>query len=105
MRAREVAAHVNEFIRLRVRLDAGASLGASELRAAYEDWCASGAHEPLSQQKLGNVLRQFGLAKWKSCGLIRYRDVQLAESEEFRRAATARAEAPDPEARLAAAGY
>ena len=78
MRAREVAAHVNEFIRLRVRPAAGASLGASELRAAYEDWCTRRACEPLSQQKLGAELTELGFARWKSCGLIRYKDVRLA---------------------------
>jgi hypothetical protein len=32
---------------------------------------------PLSQQKLGAELTLLGFARWKSCGLIRYRDVQL----------------------------
>ena len=73
----KVAAHVNEFIRLRVRPAAGASLGASEMRAAYEDWCTRRACESLSQQKLGAELTKLGFARWKSCGLIRYRDLQL----------------------------
>ena len=73
----KIAAHVNEFIRLRVRPAAGASLGASEMRAAYEDWCTRRACEPLSQQKLGAELTKLGFARWKSCGLIRYRDLQL----------------------------
>ena len=74
----EVAAHVNEFILLRVRPAAGASVGASDLRAAYEDWCTSRACEPLSQQKLGAELTELGFARWKSCGLIRYKGVRLA---------------------------
>ena len=48
------------------------------MRAAYKEWCAKRAHAPLSQQKLGTELAGLGFAKWKSCGLIRYRDVLLA---------------------------
>ena len=78
LRAREVAAHVNEFIRLHVKPAAGASLGAYELRAAYEAWCTRWACEPLSQQKLGAELTKLGFARWKSCGLIRYKGVRIA---------------------------
>ena len=74
----KVASHVNEFIRLRVRPDSGASLGASEMRAVYEDWCTRRACEPLSQQKLGTELTKLGFARWKSCGLIRYKGVRIA---------------------------
>jgi hypothetical protein len=55
----------------------GTSLGASELRATYESWCVANDYEPLSQQKLGAELTRLGFAKWKSCGFIRYRDLQL----------------------------
>jgi len=51
--------------------------GASELRGSYETWCAVHDYEPVTQQKLGAELKGFGFAKWKSCGLIRYRDLQL----------------------------
>jgi hypothetical protein len=47
------------------------------LRKAYEFWCTVHGRQPLSQQKLGAELRALGFAKWKSCGLIRYRDLQL----------------------------
>ena len=47
------------------------------MRATYEAWCADHGYEPLSQQKLGANLKGFGFAKWKSCGLIRYRDLEL----------------------------
>ena len=45
--------------------------------ATYEAWCAHNDYEPLSQQKLGAELTSLGFTKWKSCGLIRYRDLQL----------------------------
>jgi hypothetical protein len=73
-----VGSHVMEFARERLQSAAGTSLGASKLRAAYEVWCAVHGHQPLSQQKLGAELTGLGFAKWKSCGLIRYRDLQLA---------------------------
>ena len=69
--------HVPEFVRECLKSASGSSLGASELRATYEAWCADHDYEPLSQQKLGAELRGLGFAKWKSCGLIRYRDLQL----------------------------
>jgi hypothetical protein len=72
-----VDSHVMEFARERLQSSAGTSLGASNLRAAYMLWCAVHGHEPTSQQKLGAELRGLGFAKWKSCGLIRYRDLQL----------------------------
>ena len=61
----------------RLQSAARTSLGASNLRAAYMVWCAVHGHEPLSQQKLGAELTGLGFAKWKSCGLIRCRDLQL----------------------------
>jgi hypothetical protein len=72
-----VGSHVPEFARERLQSAARTSLGASNLRVAYMVWCAVHGHEPLSQQKLGAELRGLGFAKWKSCGLIRYRDLQL----------------------------
>ena len=69
--------HVPEFVRQCLQSAPGSSLGASELRASYEAWCADHGYQPLSQQKLGVELRGLGLAKWKSCGLIRYRNLQL----------------------------
>ena len=55
----------------------GKSLGASELKATYKAWCADHDYKPVSQQKLGAELKGLGFAKWKSSGLIRYRDLQL----------------------------
>ena len=69
--------HVPEFVRQCLKPAPGTSLGASELRATYEAWCADHDYGPLSQQRLGVELRGLGLAKWKSCGLIRYRNLQL----------------------------
>ena len=73
-----MGSHVPEFARECLLSAAGSSLGASELRAAYEVWCAVHGQKPLSMQKLGAELTGLGFAKWKSCGLIRYRDLQLA---------------------------
>ena len=56
----------------------GASLATADIRLAYEAWCAAKGHEPLWQQKLSAELLRLGCSKWKSCGLIRYRDLQLA---------------------------
>ncbi len=72
-----MGSHVPEFARKCLLSAAGSSLGASELRAAYEVWCAVHGQKPLSMQKLGAELSGLGYAKWKSCGLIRYRDLQL----------------------------
>ena len=70
--------HVPEFVRECLQSATGKSLSASELRARYEVWCAARDLTPLSLQKLGAELTRLGYAKWKSCGLIRYRDLQLA---------------------------
>ena len=55
-------------------------MSASDLRAAYAAWCAIHGDGPLSQQRFGVELKALGYAKWKSCGLIRYRDLQLVAS-------------------------
>ena len=75
-----VDSHVRAFARDRLQHTVGISVGASELRADYEDWCAIQGQEPLTQQKLGVELKRLGYTKWKSCGLIRYRDVHLVAS-------------------------
>ena len=69
--------HVAEFVRARLYSAAGKSLSASELRAAYATWCAAKGHPPMPQQRFGAELAVLGFTKWKSCGLIRYRDLQL----------------------------
>lgn len=74
---REVGTHVQEFARARLLPATGTSLSASELRAAYEAWCAAHGHEPLSQQKLGAEMTALGFNKWKSSGCIRYRGLRL----------------------------
>ena len=70
-------ANVSAFVKTRVPSVAGASVGASELYAAYKAWCRSHGHEPVSAQQFGVELRGLGFAKWKTGGLIRYRDRQL----------------------------
>lgn len=76
-RRSSAAAHVCAFARERLQPAVGMSLGAFDLRRAYEEWCATDSQEPLSQQKVGVELSALGYTRWKSCGLIRYRDVQL----------------------------
>jgi hypothetical protein len=53
------------------------SLAAKELRAVYEVWCTTHGYEPLSAPKFAADLKRLGCNKWKSCGLIRYRDLQF----------------------------
>ena len=70
--------HVAAFAADRLLTVPGASLVAADIRSAYKAWCAANGHEPLSQQKLSAELLRLGCSKWKSCGHIRYRDLQLA---------------------------
>ena len=70
--------HVPAFVRERLETSDGSSLGAGELRAAYEAWCAAHDLEPLSLPRFAAELKALGYAKWKSCGLMRYRDLELA---------------------------
>ena len=70
--------HVAAFGADRLVTVPGASLVAADIRSAYKAWCAANGHEPLSQQKLSAELLRLGCTKWKSCGLIRYRNLQLA---------------------------
>jgi hypothetical protein len=72
-----VGSHVTTFIVERLQDARGASIAASELRSTYEVWCAARGHTPLSSPKFAAQLKAMGYDKWKSCGLIRYRDLQL----------------------------
>ena len=72
-----VGSHIPNFVRDCLHRSPGRSLGASDVWDAYETWCAIHGHAPMSRQKLGAELTGLGFLKWKSCGLIRYRDVQL----------------------------
>jgi hypothetical protein len=56
----------------------GASVSAKELRMAYEGWGAKQGLAPLSVAKFAAELKGLGDAKWKTAGLIRYRDLRLA---------------------------
>ena len=69
--------HVPAFVGERLEMSCGSSLAAGELRTAYEAWCATHDHRPLSIPKLAAELKALGYVKWKSCGLMRYRDLQL----------------------------
>jgi hypothetical protein len=59
------------------RRTAGRADEGGELRATYEAWCVVHDHKPLSMPKFAAELKRLGYAKWKSCGLIRYRDLQF----------------------------
>jgi hypothetical protein len=72
-----VGSHVRAFVQARLIKTEGVSLAASELRAAYEAWCAARDHAPLSPQRFAAELKALGYDKWKSYGLMRYRDLQL----------------------------
>ena len=73
----DVIAHVSAFVRDRFVQAHGASLAAADLRMAYEGWCEANNARPLPQQTLSATLLRLGYSKWKSCGLIRYRDLRL----------------------------
>jgi len=72
------ASHVVAFIQERLQQAKGSSLGATDLRVAYEAWCAARGHIPLSMVKLAAGLTRLSYRKRKSNGRIHYRDVQLA---------------------------
>jgi hypothetical protein len=69
--------HVPLFVQQRLKRAQGMSLAATELRAVYEAWCTTHGYEPLSPPKFAAELKRLGCDKWKSCGLMRYRDLQL----------------------------
>jgi hypothetical protein len=71
--------HVAVFARERLRVATGASLWSKELRDAYEAWCAMHGCLPLSLPKFAYELKALGYAKWKSCGRMKYRDLELVE--------------------------
>src|SRR5262249_23738451 len=70
--------HVAAFVCDRLQISKGSSVAASDLRATYERWCAARGRTPLTSPRFAAELKRLGFAKWKSCGLIRYRDLQLA---------------------------
>jgi hypothetical protein len=73
----ETQSHVPIFVQQRLRSAKGMSVAAKELRSAYEAWCAMQGYEPLSMPRLATELKTLGYDKWKSCGLMRYRDLKL----------------------------
>ena len=73
----EIGSHVAAFVRERLHTSNDSSLASGELRVAYEAWCAVHGHDALSMPKFASELKRLGYAKWKSCGLMRYRDLQL----------------------------
>jgi hypothetical protein len=72
-----VGSHVPAFARDRLRITPGPSVGATDIRDAYLAWCTKHGYTPLSWQKLAPELALMGFTKWKSCGRMRYRDLQL----------------------------
>jgi hypothetical protein len=76
-KASVTGSHLATFVEARLQNAPGASLAAKDLRVAYEAWCAKQGHSPLTVPKFATELKVLGYDKWKSCGLIRYRDLQL----------------------------
>ena len=76
-KASVTGSHVAAFVEARLQNAPGASLAAKDLRAAYEAWCAKQGHPPLTVPKFAAELKALGYGKWKSCGLMRYRGLQL----------------------------
>ena len=76
-KASATGSHVAAFVEARLQNAPGASLAAKDLRAAYEAWCAKQGHPPLTVPKFAAELKALGYDKWKSCGLMRYRGLQL----------------------------
>ena len=74
----EIGSHVAAFVRERLQTSNGSSLAAGELHVAYGAWCGTHNHKPLSMPKFAAELKALGYRKWKSCGLIRYRDLRFA---------------------------
>ena len=72
-----LSSHVPDFVRQRLKRAQGISLAAKELRAVYGAWCAAHGYEPLSPPKFAAEMKRLGCDKWKSCGTMRYRDLQL----------------------------
>jgi hypothetical protein len=72
------SSHVPDFVQQRLKRATGVSLGAMELRNAYEGWCKLRGYQPLSTPRFAVELKRLGFDKWKSSGLIRYRNLQLA---------------------------
>jgi hypothetical protein len=70
--------HVSTFVGERLQKIDGTSIAFSELWSAYEAWCAAQGRRPLSTPKFAAEMKLLGYGKYKSCGLMRYRDLQLA---------------------------
>jgi hypothetical protein len=71
------SSHLAAFVEARLLKAPGTSLAARDLRSAYEAWCAKQGHPPLTVPKFAAELKVLGYGKWKSCGLMRYRGLQL----------------------------
>ena len=69
--------HVRKFAGECLQAVQGVSVAASDILAAYHVWCAARGHAPLSMTRLAAELKELGYVKWKSNGLMRYRDLQL----------------------------
>ena len=69
--------HIRKFAEECLYAVMGASVAASDVSAAYHIWCAARGHAPLSMPRLAAELKELGYVKWKSNGLMRYRDLQV----------------------------
>jgi hypothetical protein len=83
-----IESHVSVFSGERLREVEGTSIAFSELRSCYEVWCAERDEKPLSLPRFAAAVKALGYEKWKSCGLIRYRGLQLAARSDGSHAVT-----------------
>ena len=69
--------HVQKFAEECLRAVEGTSAAASDILAAYHVWCAAQGYAPISMPRFAAELKELGYVKWKSNGLMRYRNLQL----------------------------
>jgi phage/plasmid-associated DNA primase len=84
----QTESHISAFLGERLQKIEGTSIAFSELWSAYEAWCAAQGRPPLSTPKFAAELKALGYEKWKSCGLIWYRGLQLAARSDGSHAVT-----------------
>jgi hypothetical protein len=53
------------------------SLISPSIASHFSPGCATHGYQPLTVPKFAAELKALGYGKWKSCGLIRYRGLQL----------------------------
>ena len=65
----KIGSHVPAFVRERLETSSGSSLAAGELHVAYEAWCGTHDHKPLSMPKFAAELKALGYASGRAAAL------------------------------------